>query len=49
MSVELIGIIGVFVLMLLLFAGMWLGFAMALVGFVGLVMVMGFDNSAYFP
>jgi tripartite ATP-independent transporter DctM subunit len=45
MSVELIGIIGIFVLMFLLFAGMWLGFAMAFVGFIGLVIVMGFDGA----
>jgi tripartite ATP-independent transporter DctM subunit len=45
MSVELIGIIGILVLLFLLFAGMWLGFGMALVGFVGLVIVMGFDGA----
>jgi len=45
MSVELIGIIGIFLLMFLLFAGMWLGFAMAFVGFIGLVIVMGFDGA----
>jgi tripartite ATP-independent transporter DctM subunit len=45
MSVELIGIIGIFVLMFLLFAGMWLGFAMAFVGFIGLLIVMGFEGA----
>jgi C4-dicarboxylate transporter DctM subunit len=45
MSVELIGIIGILVLMIFLFLGMWLGFAMALVGFIGLVLVMGFDGA----
>jgi tripartite ATP-independent transporter DctM subunit len=45
MSVELIGIIGILLLMFLLFAGMWLGFAMAFVGFLGLVIVMGFDGA----
>jgi tripartite ATP-independent transporter DctM subunit len=45
MSVELIGIIGILTLMFFLFSGMWLGFAMAFVGFVGLVIVMGFDGA----
>ena len=45
MSVEIIGIIGIVVLMVFLFGGMWLGFAMAFVGFVGLVIVMGFDGA----
>jgi C4-dicarboxylate transporter DctM subunit len=45
MSVELIGIIGILILMVFLFLGMWLGFAMAFVGFVGLVLVMGFDGA----
>jgi C4-dicarboxylate transporter DctM subunit len=45
MSVELIGIIGILLLMIFLFGGMWLGFAMAFVGFVGLVIVMGFDGA----
>ncbi len=45
MSVELIGIIGILVLMVFLFLGMWLGFAMAFVGFIGLVLVMGFDGA----
>jgi len=42
MSVEIIGIIGIVVLILLLFCGMWLGFAMGVVGFLGLVYVSGF-------
>lgn len=45
MSVELIGITGILVLMIFLFLGMWLGFAMAFVGFVGLVIVMGFNGA----
>ena len=45
MSVELVGIIGIIVLLFLIFSGVWLGFAMAFVGFVGLVIVMGFDGA----
>ena len=41
MSPELIGAIGLGVLILLLFARMWIGAAMALVGFVGYWMIMG--------
>ena len=40
MSIELIGILGIVVLILLLFCGMWLGFAMGLVGFLGLVYIV---------
>jgi C4-dicarboxylate transporter, DctM subunit len=39
MSNELIGLIGVIVLVLLLFTRMWIGFAMMLVAFVGLVIL----------
>ena len=45
MSPEWIGIVGVCVLMLLMFSGMWLGFAMALVGFLGLIFISGFDGA----
>ena len=33
MSPEIIGVIGLAVLLILLFAGMWIGAAMAVVGF----------------
>jgi C4-dicarboxylate transporter DctM subunit len=45
MSVEIIGLIGIGVLLLLLFCGMWLGFAMAFVGFLGLIYVVGFHGA----
>ena len=45
MSIEFLGIIGIVVLLIFLFGGMWLGFAMAFVGFCGLMMVMGFENA----
>ena len=41
MSPELAGAIGLIVLVVLLFARMWIGAAMALVGFVGYTYVMG--------
>jgi tripartite ATP-independent transporter DctM subunit len=61
MSVEIIGLIGIIILLILLFSGMWLGFAMGIVGFVGLVYVAGFggavkvlgtlpySNTAFYP
>jgi C4-dicarboxylate transporter DctM subunit len=45
MSIEYVGLIGIIVLLILLFSGMWLGFAMGVVGFVGLVYVTGFDGA----
>ena len=45
MSLELIGLIGILVLLVFIFSGMWLGFAMAFVGFCGLVLIMGFDKA----
>src|SRR4030042_1328043 len=41
MSTELTGLIGLLVLIALLFAGMWIGAAMAMVGFLGYVFIMG--------
>ena len=41
MSPEMIGALGLGVLLILLFAGMWIGAAMALVGFVGYALIMG--------
>lgn len=43
MSAETIGIIGLVVLLILLFAGMWIGAAMALVGFVGYAILVGIN------
>jgi tripartite ATP-independent transporter DctM subunit len=41
MSPEIIGIIGLAVLLILLFSGMWIGAAMATVGFVGYTVIVG--------
>jgi len=46
MSPEIIGVIGLAVLIALLFAGMWIGAAMAMVGFLGYAYIMGI-NSAF--
>ena len=43
MSPEIIGVIGLIVLLVLLFAGMWIGAAMALVGFAGFAVIRGVD------
>ena len=43
MSPELIGAIGLVLMIALLFARMWIGAAMALVGFFGYALIMGFD------
>lgn len=45
MSVELIGFIGVVLLLFLMFCGMWLGFAMAVVGFAGLICIAGYHGA----
>jgi len=42
-SPELFGLLGLAVLMILLFARMWIGFAMALVGFLGFACLSGFE------
>ena len=41
MSPEIIGVIGLAVLLILLFAGMWIGAAMAVVGFTGFAIIIG--------
>ena len=41
MSPEIVGIIGVLLLIILLFAQMWIGFAMALIGFLGFAYLTG--------
>jgi C4-dicarboxylate transporter DctM subunit len=45
MSPELLGITGIAVLVVLLIARMWIGLAMAVVGFLGLVYLKGFDSA----
>jgi C4-dicarboxylate transporter DctM subunit len=45
MSPELIGIIGIAVLVVLLIARMWIGLAMAVVGFLGLFYLKGLDSA----
>lgn len=45
MSAEAAGILGIIVLVLLLFARMWIGLAMAVVGFVGITYLKGFDGA----
>ena len=45
MSIEFIGLIGIAVLLFFLFSGMWLGFAMGFVGFLGLIYVSGFHGA----
>jgi C4-dicarboxylate transporter DctM subunit len=42
MSPEIIGLIGLLIMIALLFIGMWIGAAMAMVGFLGYVAIMGF-------
>ena len=42
MSPEIIGVIGLIVLLIMLFAGMWIGAAMATVGFLGYAIIIGF-------
>ncbi|MFH1647262.1 MAG: TRAP transporter large permease [Chloroflexota bacterium] len=43
MSPEIIGLFGILALVVLLFARMWIGFAMAFIGFTGLIVLTGFD------
>jgi len=43
MSPELIGVMGIVVVLLLLAGRMWIGTAMALVGFLGIALIRGFD------
>ena len=45
MSPEIIGVIGLVILIALLFARMWIGAAMALVGFLGYAAIRGFDSA----
>ncbi|MFC1533036.1 TRAP transporter large permease [Thermodesulfobacteriota bacterium] len=45
MSTELVGLIGIFVLIILMFARVPIGFAMAFVGLTGLTYLKGFENA----
>lgn len=45
MSPEIIGIVCLFVLLVFIYARMWIGFAMMLVGFCGLVAILGWKGS----
>ena len=45
MSPELIGLIGVLVLLALLVFGVWIGMAMAIVGIFGIVVIRGFSQA----
>ncbi len=45
MSPEVVGLIGLAVLVALLFARMWIGAAMAIVGFLGYAYLRGFDSA----
>ncbi len=45
MSPEITGVIGMVILIVLLFARMWIGVAMALVGFFGFAAIRGFDSA----
>lgn len=45
MSPEIIGVIGLAVLIALLFAGMWIGAAMAMVGFLGYAAIRGIESA----
>ena len=46
MSPEIIGIIGIALLLVLILARMWIGLAMAIVGLLGLLYLKGFDTAA---
>lgn len=45
MSPEAVGLIGVAVLLILLFLGVWIGIAMAFVGFLGIICIAGAKNA----
>jgi tripartite ATP-independent transporter DctM subunit len=44
MSPEIIGILGIFLMFILLAFGMYIGMAMALIGFLGLCVIVGVDS-----
>lgn len=43
MSPEIIGLIGLLIMIGLLFAGMWIGAAMAMIGFIGFALIRGIE------
>jgi len=43
MSPEIIGLIGIVAMLALFCTGMWIGLAMGVVGFIGVVLIRGFD------
>ena len=45
MSPELVGLMGVFVMLFLLGTGMWIGLAMGIVGFLGVFCISGFEQA----
>ena len=45
LSPELVGVIGVVVLLLLMIAQMWIGFAMGIIGFLGFAYIRGFKSA----
>jgi C4-dicarboxylate transporter DctM subunit len=45
MSPELLGLLGIVALIILLFCRMWIGFAMAFIGLIGLIFLYGFDKA----
>ena len=47
MALEMIGLLGTLVLVLLLFMGVWIGFAMAVVGFFGIVYLTHVKNALF--
>ena len=49
MSPETVGIIGLILLIILLFARMWIGAAMSLVGFLGYSYIMGLKPALGVP
>jgi hypothetical protein len=45
MSTEIIGLIGIVVVVILIFARMWIGLAIPLVGFVGIIIILGLEQA----
>ncbi len=45
MSPEIIGVIGILALLVMIYLRMWIGFAMMIVGFFGLIAIMGFQSA----
>ena len=45
MSIEVIGLIGVIVLLAFMAGEVWIGFAMAIVGFLGIAWIRGVDTA----